>query len=403
MATINQQNNPHPAIVILGGGYAGMISALRLARNSKAQIHLVNPSERFVERIRLHEVASGKELHRFTIPALLRGKGVIFHQACATQIDWRNRTVSLSDGSQLAYDRLVYALGSQIDRSVAGASEHALALAGLNAAEQIPARLDALPAQSEVIVVGGGLTGTELVFELAERYPALHWTMVAQEAYDQGYAPAARQYFLDGLARRGITLRTGIEVKQVEADHLVTSQGDMPFALCLWAASFRGLPLGHESGLAVNDRDQLLADETLRSITAPEIYVAGDSAALPSAYEPYLVMGCKTAMPEGVHVAENLLSEMRGQAPEPLHFSYSATCVSLGRHDGLVQMLKPNGAASERFITGWTAAMVKELICRFTVQVLQLERHFNIYDKLLPTRARQKPIAKPQVVPSQGL
>jgi len=240
---IHQHNNPHPTIVILGGGYAGMISALRLARNSHAQIHLVNPYERFVERMRLHEAASGKKLHRFTIPALLRGKGVTFHQARATQIDWRNRTVTLSDGSQLAYDRLIYALGSQIDRSVAGASEHALALTGLSGAGEIPGRLEALPAQSEVAVVGGGLTGTELVFELAERYPALHWTLVAREAYDQGYSPAARQYMLTGLARRGITLRTGVEVNRVEADHLVTNQGNLPFALCLWAASFRGLAL----------------------------------------------------------------------------------------------------------------------------------------------------------------
>lgn len=188
---LNQQHNARPRIVILGGGYAGISSALRLARNSQAEIHLVNPHPRFVERIRLHEAASGRNLRMITIPNLLRGKGITFHEARATQIDWRARKVTLNDGSQLAYDRLVYALGSQIDRTIPGASEHALALEELSRAEQIPARLDALPAQSEVVVVGGGLTGTELVFELAERYPNLRWTLVTREAYEKGFAPAA--------------------------------------------------------------------------------------------------------------------------------------------------------------------------------------------------------------------
>lgn len=204
-----------PRIVIIGGGYAGVAVALRLTRNSNAEIHLVNPQERFVERIRLHEAASGRNLRTISIPHLLRGKGVTFHQTLATQINWQDRTVTLNDGSQLAYDRLVYALGSQIDITTPGVVENALALEDLSKSEAIAARLKALPAQSKVAVVGGGLTGTELVTEVAERYPHLRWTMVTRGAYEQGYAPAARNYFLDALARRGITLRTDIDVQRV--------------------------------------------------------------------------------------------------------------------------------------------------------------------------------------------
>ena len=262
-------------------------------------------------------------------------------------------------------------------------------------AEQIPAHLDALPANSEVLVVGSGLTGTELVTEVAERYPHLRWTMVAHDAYQRGYAPAARQYFLDALARRGITLRTGIDVKRVEADHLVTNVGDLPFDLCLWAGSFRGIGLGRESGLAVNERDQVLVDATLRSLTSPDIYVAGDGAALPAAYQPTLVMGCKTAMPQGVHVAQNLLAEMAGEMPQPLHFSYILTCVSLGRRDGLVQVLKPSGEPTATFFQGRTAAWIKELICRSTVWTLQLERHFDFFDWVTP-RSRSQETPQPQ-------
>ncbi len=396
----SQHDNSQQRIVIIGGGYAGMSTALRLTRNSQAEIHLVNPHARFVERIRLHEAASGRNLRKIIIPNLLRGKGVIFHQTRASHIDWHARKVTLNDGSQLGYDRLVYALGSQIDRTVPGASEHALALEDLSRAEQFPAQLNVLPAQGEVVVVGAGLTGTELVFELAERYPNLRWTLVTSKAYERGYAPAAREYFLAGLARRGISLRTDVTVQSVQADHLVTNVGDLPFALCLWAGSFRGATLGRESGLAVNEKDQLLVDETLRSLTAPEIYVAGDSAALPFTYQPHLVMGCKTAMPQGIHVAQNLLAEMRGEAPQPLRYSYTITCVSLGRNDGLVQVLKPNGEPAANFLRGRVGAWVKEFVCRSTVLALQLERYFNFYDWFVPAQQGKEAVQQPQ--PAHG-
>ena len=400
----NQQRNTRPSIVVIGGGYAGTISALRLARGTHghADVHLVNPQTRFVERIRLHEIASGRNLRTIEIPALLRGRDVSFHQARATQIDWRNRQVTLSNGSVLDYDRLVYALGSQIDRTTPGVREHALALEDIQASAQISHRLNQLAAGSEVVVVGGGLTGTELIFELAERYPQLRWTMVTREAYEQGYAPAAREYFLSQLAHRGITLRTGIYVQAVEADHLVTNEGDLPFALCLWAGSFRGLSLGRENGLAVNERDQVLVDETLRSLTAPEIYVVGDSAALPASYRPYLVMGCKTAMLLGVHAAENLLGELRGEAPQPMRYNYTVTCVSLGRRDGLIQFLTPEGEALPRFVSGRLGAWVKELICRSTVISLQAERHFNFYDWFMPARQQAESVPIHEPSPAQG-
>lgn len=69
-----------------------------------------------------------------------------------------------------------------------------------------------------------------------------------------------------------------------------------------------------------------------------------------------------------------------------MRYDYLVTCVSLGRHDGLIQFLTPEGKAKPGFLSGVVGAWIKELICRFTVLAFQLERHFNAYDLAMPPR-----------------
>src|SRR3954469_9714322 len=113
-------SNDHQ-IVILGAGYSGMMCAIRLAhrtRRRSVRITLVNPSARFTERLRLHQVAAGQELADLQIPDLLHGTGVVFKRGWATSIDPAGRTVTLDETEILHYDRLVYALGSSTDTSI---------------------------------------------------------------------------------------------------------------------------------------------------------------------------------------------------------------------------------------------------------------------------------------------
>ncbi len=191
------------------------------------------------------------------------------------------------------------------------------------------------------------------------------------------------------MAQRNITLRTGISVHEVTADHLVTDQGELPFDLCLWAGSFRGFPLGREAGLAVNELDQVRVDATLRSITDPNIYAMGDGAVLPAEFAPTLVMGCKTASPLGIHAAENVAADLKGEAVRPFWFRYLLTCVSIGRNVGLVQVLGGDGRPAQRFITGRLGAQIKEFVCHSTITAMYVERNLSLAAQWLSARAKR--------------
>src|SRR5690242_15335993 len=100
-------------ILVLGGGYAGILSALRLAhRGLGAQVLLVNSSPEMVERIRLHELAAGSPPPRRPIAELLRGSGVELVVGKVTALDLEQQFATLADGRVLPFDRLIYALGS---------------------------------------------------------------------------------------------------------------------------------------------------------------------------------------------------------------------------------------------------------------------------------------------------
>jgi NADH dehydrogenase len=366
-------------ILVLGGGYAGMLAALRLAGKSRNQsITLVNATETFVERIRLHQLAANKEPRQRTISALIRGKGITFVQGCVTALDPARRsvTVQTSAGSQtLAYDQLVYALGSSVDRdAVPGIREHALTLGGVEATMQMQAKLQANPS-ARVVVCGGGLTGIELTSEIAETYPGLSIILLSRDPLGTNLSQKGHAYILDRFARRGVTVREGVTVERILPDNVQTvDDGRVPVDLTIWAGSFGVAALARESGLAVNRIGQILIDPYLRSVSHPEIFAVGDAAA------SGLRMACATAMPQGAHAADNLAALLRGQPLQPFRFGFGGRCISLGRHDGLVQMVDSDDSPSEQIVTGRAAALIKEMICRYTVASLGWVRHIpNAY------------------------
>ncbi|MDD1428833.1 FAD-dependent oxidoreductase, partial [Dolichospermum sp. ST_sed9] len=173
---------PTTKICILGGGFGGLYTALRLSKlpwesTPKPEIILVDQSDRFVFSPLLYELLT-RELQTWEIAPpyseLLQGTGIQFHQAAVSAIDINKQTVQLADKSELNYDRLVLALGGETPLDlVSGAATHAYPFRTITDAYRLEERLRILettnPEKIRVAIVGAGYSGVELACKLADR------------------------------------------------------------------------------------------------------------------------------------------------------------------------------------------------------------------------------------------
>lgn len=328
-------------ILILGGGYAGVMAAARLARRGTA-VTLVDARDGMLERIRQHQVAAGDDIAPVPYARLFRNLPVDVIRARVESIDRESKRVVTSEGS-MRYDRLIYALGS----------ESATPAGTLSVGNPLALR-SALKTARSVAVIGGGLTGIETAAEIAERHPHIAVTLVDGATIGHGLSQRALRHLHAWLARQGVTVRENTRVTDVR---------DLGSDVVVWCGSFTMSPIAREAGLEVNAAGQILVDEHLRS-TDPSIYAAGDAAFLPG-YR----MACAVALPMGAYVAD-LLS---GATRDPFRMAFMIQCISLGRTDGIVQFVNADDSPKEKAITGRPAAWIKELICRFTVLSLRME------------------------------
>jgi NADH dehydrogenase len=367
--------NPH-RIVVAGAGYAGVSCALRLARRvpPHVRITLVSATDRFIERIRLHQRATGQSVGDWNLRALIKGTGVDLHIGSIEQLDCANRLLHLGS-DRLEFDTLVLALGSHVDvGSVKGVREHAMPVEFGTVATIHRALQKAVAHRGRVAIVGGGLTGIELASEIAESFPGLQVSLVSHARLAESWSEAARVHALASLRRFGVRVEEGARIKAVHPKHLETDRGAMPFDLCLWAGGFVGHSLAWNSGLKVNQRGQAFVDAQLRSVSHPAIHVIGDLAAVAPELTPQMPMGCKSAMPAGAWAAENIARRLSGRSEQPMQYGVPFFCVSLGRRDGLIQMAARDGSMTGRVLTHRRGAWFKELICRSTLWALKMER-----------------------------
>jgi NADH dehydrogenase FAD-containing subunit len=346
-------------VVVIGGGYAGVMAANRLTRRDDVTVTLINPRPTFVERLRLHQLVGGSHDAVVNYREIL-GEGIGLVVDTVTRIDAAGRRVTLATGGTVGYDYLIYAVGSgSADPRVPGVAEFAYPIATLEKAQRLRLVLDAAPATAPVTVVGAGATGIETAAELAELGRTV--TLVCGEVLGPYLHPRGRRSVAKRLAKLGVTVLDGPDTKVTAVTRDAVQLGDgrkLPSKVTIWTAGFGVPDLAGRSGLSTDALGRLLTDETLTSVDDVRIVAAGDSAA-PS--DLPLRMSAQAARPLGAHAADTVLSRIAGEQPAPINVGFAGLCISLGRRAATAQFASKDDTANRFYIGGRLAAKIKEI------------------------------------------
>ncbi|MFF3346505.1 NAD(P)/FAD-dependent oxidoreductase [Streptomyces sp. NPDC002779] len=360
-------------IVVLGAGYAGAFVAGNLARRlspADTEITVVNAEPDFVQRLRMHQLAAGHEVEAPKLADIFAGTGIALRLARVTSVDPEHQVVAVADatgGGELGYDTLVCTLGSHVaDQGVPGVTEHAFNVAARPSALRLRERLDRLDQRGEggsVLVVGEGLTGIETATEIAEARPRLLVTLIARGALGAPLSTGARGHLRRACDRLGITVLEHTTVEAVEATRVLCADGTVLASdATVWTAGFAVDPIAAASGLEVTEGGRIVVDGTMRSVSHPSVYAAGDSVHAIGDNGRPLPMSCASAGYTSKQVIEAIVGNLTGRKIAHVKLAYVGNHISLGRRDGILQMVDAEGRAKRKYMGGRKAARIKSAI-----------------------------------------
>jgi NADH dehydrogenase len=338
-------------VVIVGGGFGGLYTALALAeRPGHPPIVLIEPRRHFLFLPLLYELLSG-ELQRWEVAprydALLAGRGITWLQDRVLRIDTDAALLHTAAGRSLRYSRLVIATGSEGSTfGVPGADRHSLGFRTLEDVERLQALLADLrhsprPIQ-RLAVVGAGPTGVELACKLADLVPS--GTLI--ELIELGPTPLAeakafnREQALRALERRDVRLRTGTRVTavtptQLELAGVDPQRGSTSLAVdgVVWTAGlvFRAPEITPMP--ALDSRGRLLCESDLRLSGQERVFVAGDLAHIPGDTDAPPPTTAQVAFQQAPLLADNLMRSLAGEPLQSFHWNDLGEMLSLGRGD----------------------------------------------------------------------
>ncbi|MGP6149491.1 NAD(P)/FAD-dependent oxidoreductase [Priestia flexa] len=370
-------------ILILGGGYGGLLTALTARQHlsaSEAKITVVNRFSTHQIITELHRLAVGglsEQAVALPLEKLLKGKDVELKIATVKEISPDQREVALEDGTKLSYDYLVTALGSETAYfGIPGLEENSFVLKSVNDANRLRAHVEERivefsktknKADGTIVVGGGGLTGIELVGEYADLMPSLclkHgidpkdvslYCVEAAPTILPGFPTELVERAQSSLEKRGVTFVTGTPVTKMDATTVELKDGSkIETKTMVWTGGVQGNSVVANSGIEVN-RGRALVNEFLQSTSHEDIFVAGDSAVVMGPEGRPYPPTAQLAWQMGEVIGVNLAVAIKGGAMHGFSPVFSGTLGSLGRKDAIGTI-----GGNKTQLKGLPASLMKE-------------------------------------------
>jgi sulfide:quinone oxidoreductase len=335
-------------VLILGGGFGGVVAAEHLARTLDAaehQITLVSRTRRFTFYPALVRLAFGEadaEDISYDLREALAGRGVRFVEATVARVNPSEQSVTLTGGDfagELKYDYLVYALGRRLaTERVPGFFEHAHHLLSVESALKFG---EAVREFREGHAVIGSCPGARLevpVYETAfalarrlKREGARARITVISPDYPSEHPAGAdlARALRPALEELGVESLYDFPIAEADAEVVRAADGrEVEYDLLMLVPPFEGTSALAGTGLT-DEEGFVRVDHTMRVIGAERMYAAGDSV-----YFSGPKMG-HMAVRQAEVVAENLQAEIEGRAPSALYDHEVTLVVDAGGKDSL--------------------------------------------------------------------
>ncbi|MGY3202643.1 NAD(P)/FAD-dependent oxidoreductase [Streptomyces sp. TE5632] len=375
-------------ILVVGGGYVGMYTALRLQRKLKrelargaVEITVVTPDPYMTYQPFLPEAAAGAISPRHVVVPLRRVLDrchIVIGEVTALDHAARTATVATlaseeegsGGGRPMAYDELVLAPGS-VSRTlpIPGLADHAIGFKTLEEAiglrnhvlEQMDIASstrdpDVRDAALTFVFVGGGYAGVEALGELEDmaRYATryyhnlrpedMKWILVeASNRILPEVGEAMGRYTISELRRRNIDVRLETRLESCADRVAVLSDGArFPTRTVVWTAGVKPHPVLAATDLARDGRGRLKCTAELAVEGATHAWAAGDAAAVPDVTSKEPGQECapnaQHALRQAKLLADNVAHSLRGEPLEKYAHSYAGSVASLGLHKGVAHV-----------------------------------------------------------------
>ena len=371
-----------PRILIVGGGYAGFYTALKLEkilRSGEADVTVVDPRPYMTYQPFLPEVAAGSIESRHAVVSLrrhLRNTEII--AAKVTTIDHANKTATLDpevgDSYELAYDIVIVTAGA-VSRTfpIPGVAEQAIGMKTIEEAVAVrdrlltnfdkAAQLAPGPERDRLLtfcVVGGGFAGIEIFGEmrslasgLLRYYPEIafedtHFHLIeAMGRIMPEVSLKTSHWVIKSLAERGAQIHLDTQLTSAVGGKVEMSNGEsFETDVIVWTAGVMANPMVKSTDLPFDERGRLRVGADLRVVNDDGVVVedawgAGDVSAVPDltggGVGGYCVPNAQHAVRQGKLMAKNVVGSLRGDAPAEYFHKNAGAVAGLGLYHGVFQ------------------------------------------------------------------